>query len=171
MNHTTTARIGRRAFLANGSLVLAAGLDPTFGTSLLAADAPKTGVRVGLVTDLHYADKKPAGTRHYRETLDKLAEAAERFKKENTDFVVELGDLIDAADSVETELKYLKRIDKEFSTLLKDRHHVLGRFSCRLHFSKCPISLSSSGSPAWWNRRTTFPSWSIRSTIGTAVMP
>ena len=126
MNHATTARIGRRAFLANGSLVLAAGLDPTFGTGLLAADAPKTGVRVGLVTDLHYADKEPAGTRYYRETLDKLAEAAVRFKKEKPDFVVELGDLIDAADSVETELKYLKRIDKEFAALAKERHYVLG---------------------------------------------
>lgn len=127
MNHATTDRIGRRAFLANGSLVLAAGLDPTACASLLAADAPKKGgVRVGLVTDLHYADKKPAGTRHYRETLDKLAEAAERFKKDEPAFVVELGDLIDAADSVETELKYLKRIDKEFAALSKDRHYVLG---------------------------------------------
>jgi hypothetical protein len=126
VNHTTTVRIGRRAFLANRSLVLAAGLDPTFGTSLLAADAPKTGVRIGLVTDLHYADKKPAGSRYYRETLDKLAEAAERFKKDELACVVELGDLIDAADSVETELKYLKRIDKEFAALSKDRHYVLG---------------------------------------------
>ena len=126
MNHASTGRIGRRAFLANGSLILAAGLDPASGTKLLADDGPKKGVRVGLVTDLHYADKKPAGTRYYRETLDKLAEAAERFKKDEPAFVVELGDLIDAADSVETELAYLKRIDKEFAALSKDRHYVLG---------------------------------------------
>ena len=126
MNHATTARIGRRAFLANGSLVLAASVDPAWGTKLLADDGPKKGVRVGLITDLHYADKPAAGTRHYRETLDKLAEAAERFKKDEPAFVVELGDLIDAADSVEMELKYLKRIDKEFAALAKDRHYVLG---------------------------------------------
>ena len=127
MNHTSTTPIGRRAFLTNGSLVLAAGLSPTSSARLLADEAPKKGgVRVGLVTDLHYADKKPAGTRHYRETLDKLAEAAERFKKDEPTFVVELGDLIDAADSVETELKYLKRIDTEFAALSKDRHYVLG---------------------------------------------
>ena len=45
-------------------------------------------MRIGLLTDLHYADKKPAGTRYYRETLDKLAEAAERFKKDGPAFVV-----------------------------------------------------------------------------------
>ncbi|MBP3957018.1 metallophosphoesterase [Gemmata sp. G18] len=126
MNRATTTRIGRRAFLANGALVLAAGLDPASCAGRLAAGAPKKGVRVGLVTDLHYADKPAAGTRYYRETLDKLAEAAERFKKDEPAFVVELGDLIDAADAVETELKYLKRVDKEFAALAKDRHYVLG---------------------------------------------
>jgi predicted phosphodiesterase len=126
VNHATPTRIGRRAFLANGSLILAASLDPASCTRLLADDGPKKGVRVGLVTDLHYADKPAAGSRYYRETLDKLAEAAERFKKDEPAFVVELGDFIDAADSVETELKYLKRIDKEFAALAKDRHYVLG---------------------------------------------
>jgi alkaline phosphatase len=40
--------------------------------------------------------------------------------------VVELGDLIDAADSVETEQSYLKRINREFSAISRDRHYVLG---------------------------------------------
>jgi predicted phosphodiesterase len=117
----TPTKLGRRAFLANGSLVLTASLNP-----LGASDAPKKGVRVGLITDLHYADKPAAGTRYYREALDKLAEAAAQFKKDEPAFVVELGDLIDAADTVETELKYLKRIEKEFAALAKDRHCVLG---------------------------------------------
>jgi predicted phosphodiesterase len=83
-------------------------------------------VRVGLITDLHYADKPPAGTRHYRETLGKLAEAAKQFEKDKPAFVVELGDLVDAAASVETELTYLKRVDKEFAAIAKTRHYVLG---------------------------------------------
>jgi alkaline phosphatase len=83
-------------------------------------------VKFGLITDLHYADKPPAGTRHYRETLDKLAEAAAQFEKDKPAFVVELGDLIDAAASVETELDYLKRVTKVFATTAKERHHVLG---------------------------------------------
>ncbi len=124
LSHTL---VGRRAFLKNGSLVLAAAALDMTGTQPLAADEKAgAGVRFGLVTDLHYADKPPAGTRHYRETLTKLAEAAGQFSRNKPAFVVELGDLIDAADSVETELAYLKRINKEFSAISKDRHYVLG---------------------------------------------
>lgn len=83
-------------------------------------------MRIGLITDLHYADKPAAGTRFYRETLGKLAEAAVQFEQSRVDCVVELGDLIDAADTVETELSYLKTIDREFSAISKDRHYVLG---------------------------------------------
>lgn len=125
MPDTGHTLIGRRAFLAGGSLVLtAAGLVRPAGA--FAGEEPAGGVRFGLVTDLHYADKPPAGTRHYRESLPKLAEAAGRFGKDRPAFVAELGDLIDAAASVDTELAYLKRIDKEFAAISKDRHYVLG---------------------------------------------
>ena len=128
MQDIDTTQLGRRAFLKSGSLVLAAaGLDLTSGVGLLADDGTaKAGLRVGLVTDLHYADKPPAGTRHYRESLAKLAEAAGKFARDKPAFVVELGDLIDAADSVETEQSYLKRINREFSAISRDRHYVLG---------------------------------------------
>lgn len=113
---------GRRAFLRNGSLVLAAGSLVDFAR----AEEAKSAVRFGLVTDLHYADKPSAGTRHYRETLTKLGEAARQFAKDKLAFVVELGDLIDAADTVATELAYLKAVNKEFSAISQNRHHVLG---------------------------------------------
>jgi alkaline phosphatase len=83
-------------------------------------------VQVGLVTDLHYADKASAGTRHYRDSLSKLAETANEFSRDKVDFVVELGDLIDAADSVDTEQRYLKTINTEFQKIHPDRHYVLG---------------------------------------------
>lgn len=115
--------IGRRAFLRNGTLVLAA--TATAPCSLLAEE-PADVLRVGLITDLHYADKPPAGTRYYRETLGKLAEASEQFEQDRPNFIVELGDLIDAADSVATEQHYLKTINKQFSAICRDRHYVLG---------------------------------------------
>lgn len=87
-------------------------------------EAPR--LRVGLITDLHYADKAPAGTRYYRETLAKLEEAAKQFEQDKPAFVVELGDLIDAAESVDVEQSYLKTINREFSAICKDRHYVLG---------------------------------------------
>lgn len=79
-----------------------------------------------MITDLHYADKPAAGSRYYRETPGKLAEAADRFAQQKPAFVVELGDFIDAAASVETELGYLKRINRDFAAIAKNRHYVLG---------------------------------------------
>lgn len=115
--------LGRRAFLQNGTLLLATAA--TLDTSLYA-DEDKERLRIGLITDLHHADKPSAGTRHYRETLGKLAEAAAQFKNDKVSFVVELGDLIDAADTVETEQRYLKTINREFAAISKNRHYVLG---------------------------------------------
>ena len=118
-----TRQLGRRAFIKNGVLVLsAAAVTPA---SLFSGE-PKPGLTIGLVTDLHYADKAASGTRHYRETPAKLAEAATELAKHKPSFLVELGDFIDAADSVKTELSYLKRIHRDFSAICKHRHHVLG---------------------------------------------
>jgi alkaline phosphatase len=80
----------------------------------------------GLMTDLHYADKPAAGTRHYRESLDKLDAAGEIFGSQQPTMIVELGDFIDAAPSVATELEYLRTVNRPFSMLGDDRHYVLG---------------------------------------------
>ena len=124
MADTRNSALGRRAFLRDGSLFLAAaGLS---ASSVFADEEEKSPLKIGLVTDLHYADRAPGGSRHYRETPDKLAEAAEQFQKHSPEFLVELGDFIDAADSVEKELGYLKRINRDFSAICKQRHYVLG---------------------------------------------
>ena len=116
-------RLGRRALLKNGALVLTA---VSINVSSVIADEQESALNIGLVTDLHYADKPPAGSRHYRETPNKLAEAAEQFRKHEPAFIVELGDFIDAAETVAAELGYLKRIDRDFSAICKERHYVLG---------------------------------------------
>jgi alkaline phosphatase len=125
MNDTANGikQLGRRAFLRDGTLLLATA---TVDASSLLAQEQKSNLRVGLVTDLHYADKPPRGSRHYREAPDKLAAAAKQFGKDNPAFLVELGDFIDAADSVDTELGYLKRINRDFTAICKNRHYVLG---------------------------------------------
>lgn len=116
----------RRTFLHDGSLLLLGAGAVVSQPLLLLADDAQRRVRIGMVTDLHYADKPAAGSRYYRETLAKLAEAGEQFQKEKPDFVVELGDLIDAADSVEVEKQYLATINKEFAALPGEKHYVLG---------------------------------------------
>lgn len=115
--------VTRRAFLRNGVLCLAA----SYGTQLLAADETARPVfSLGLVTDLHYGDKPEVGTRYYRETLGKLGEAVGKFNAERPAFVVELGDLIDQADSVEQEIGWLQAIEKVFAGIEAPRHYVFG---------------------------------------------
>lgn len=118
------AAMGRRTFLKEGALVIAAA--SVSSREAVAATEGEPALRVGLLTDLHYADKPPAGSRHYRETLGKLAEAAEFFAKDPPDLLVELGDLIDSADSVEEELANLAVVQGELSVIGDDRHCVLG---------------------------------------------
>lgn len=114
---------GRRAFVRDGVLVLAAtSLTP----ATLFAESGEVKLRIGLVTDLHYADKPPSGTRHYQETLSKLDEAAQQFREQELDFIVELGDFIDAAASVDVERQYLATINAAFAKICNDRHYVLG---------------------------------------------
>lgn len=129
MNHPTHQHhTDRRAFIKNGALILASAASTTtaLANSLASADKYQPALKVGLITDLHYADKSPAGSRHYRETLSKLEEASLQFEKDKPEFVVELGDLIDAADSVDVELRYLNTINRKFAAIGKERHYVLG---------------------------------------------
>ncbi|MCX7400728.1 MAG: metallophosphoesterase [Planctomycetales bacterium] len=127
MNTSSPSNQSRREFVSNGALVLAAAAGLGLQKSITAANAsPSISLRIGLITDLHHADKPAAGSRFYRETIGKLNSADEEYQKTGLDFVVELGDLIDAADSVETELSYLRTINLEFSKLSTDRHYVLG---------------------------------------------
>lgn len=113
----------RRAFLEHGLLCLS-GLGA--GTLLAADDAAVPLLRAGLMTDLHYADKLPTKTRFYREALAKLDEAVEVMNRERPAFVVELGDFIDQADSVEREIEWLKTMESHFAMLTMPRHYVLG---------------------------------------------
>jgi 3',5'-cyclic AMP phosphodiesterase CpdA len=115
--------ISRRTFLRHGSLCLA-------GLGAGARSAADPGVepllRIGLMTDLHYADKPPGGTRFYREALTKLDEAVAHFNRTLPDLVIELGDLVDQADTVDKEIEWLESIEQHFSKLVMPRHYVLG---------------------------------------------
>ena len=112
----------RRGFLEQTTLCLASA-----GASLKAAEVGEAPLlRIGLMTDLHYADKEAAKTRHYRDTLTKLDEAVGVLNREQPALVVELGDLIDQADSVEREIEWLKTVESHFARLSMPRHYVLG---------------------------------------------
>jgi alkaline phosphatase len=137
----------RRHFLLDGTLILAAaagGLGPLRTRRLLAADAvsrqssARPVVRIGVLTDVHYADKPTTGTRFYRDSLAKMQAAVaalnDRGRADATGmaFGAALGDLVDSAgatvsdESVARELTYLKTIETEWAKLGAERHYVLG---------------------------------------------
>jgi UDP-2,3-diacylglucosamine pyrophosphatase LpxH len=119
----------RRAFLHRGSLLLAGG---TLGGLIASAawTAEKTAaeppLKIGLLTDVHYADRDPAGTRFYRQSLGKLRQAVQWFNQQQIPLAFELGDLIDAAPDVETEIGYLRAIEAEYAQFAGRRNYVLG---------------------------------------------
>lgn len=114
-------RLSRRAALLGSTLLLT----PQCLKATMGEDRSST-LKVGLITDLHHADKETSGTRHYRQTLGKLEEASQQFSQQQIQFAVELGDFIDAADSVQTELGYLQTVNEAFTQITNDRHYVLG---------------------------------------------
>jgi manganese-dependent ADP-ribose/CDP-alcohol diphosphatase len=84
----------RRTVIA--SLAAAAGACLFVGGALSGA-APAPIFSFGLIADVQYRDAAPSGTRFYRESTAKLAEAVERFNQLRPAFVVQLGDLIDGS--------------------------------------------------------------------------
>jgi predicted phosphodiesterase len=91
------------------------------------AQAPPL-VRFGVVTDIHYADTDPAGTRAYRESDGKLAECVQVMNAKGVTFLVELGDFKDqdpTPDETRT-LKYVERIESVFAGFKGPRYHVIG---------------------------------------------
>jgi alkaline phosphatase len=91
--------------------------------------------RFGVVTDVHYADADTKGSRHYRDSLQKLRLAIDTFNRQEAALVVELGDLIDAGGTREDELKYLRTIDEVYQGFRGERHYVLGNH-CLNAFTK-----------------------------------
>lgn len=121
--------LSRRAFIQEGALIMLTGLT-AFGQSAgaLSASADRSVARIGLITDLHYADTPDRGARNYRESLTKASAAVLYFNAQKPDFVVELGDMIDALPmpTAESEAQFLTRIQAEFARLKMPRHYVLG---------------------------------------------
>jgi alkaline phosphatase len=123
---TVRQLLTRRAILRRTSLFIAGAAASGCSQLTGGPDRKIQKVCIGLVADVHYADKNTGGTRHYRDSLAKLSTAVDQFNKAETDFVVELGDFIDAADSVDEEIGYLKRIENIYARARCPRHHVLG---------------------------------------------
>ena len=67
-----------------------------FATHIQGDEHSTKPIRIGLITDIHYADLDTAGSRHYRDSVTKVREAVRIFNEAEPDIVICLGDLIDA---------------------------------------------------------------------------
>lgn len=111
-------------YLSSGALLLAAGRLPE---EVVAARKGR-GLRFGVITDSHYADREPSGTRYYRDSMLKMQEAIREFNRSNLDFIIELGDMKDTTtdSAAEPTLRFLDAIEREFKRFDGPSYHVLG---------------------------------------------
>jgi predicted phosphodiesterase len=125
----SSAQISRRGFIHGGTLLL---LGAGCVESSEPAKLPETKttsttlVRIGAITDLHYAEKPSAGNRFYQESLSTISAAATKFSEAKTDLIVELGDFIDSTKSVDRDLKHLQTINDALAKAPGVKHYVLG---------------------------------------------
>lgn len=85
-------------------------------------------IRFGLLTDSHYADRDPAGTRFYRDSIPKMREAIDELNRHKLDFVVHLGDFKDEGPRKDPKdtLSYLQDIERELQRFDGPVHHCIG---------------------------------------------
>ncbi|MDR2440372.1 MAG: metallophosphoesterase [Planctomycetaceae bacterium] len=124
--YKSNKQLSRRAFLYQGTLIFSTAIVSPFCLQAEVLETKKTVLRIGLLTDIHYADKEHAGSRYYRESPDKIAAAANELSQRKLDFLVELGDLIDTVKVPETDKKHLRIINTELQKISDKRYYVLG---------------------------------------------
>jgi predicted phosphodiesterase len=128
-SHRGRDAVDRRTVLK--SALMAAAGPAVLSLSCASNRMPSGGrrpVRFGMVTDCHYADADPIGTRFYRESLDKLTECVARMNAEKVDFLIELGDFKDqGSPPMERDtLAYLQEVEAAFQRFDGPKYHVLG---------------------------------------------
>ena len=108
-------------FVAGGIVMLSVGKLP-------AVAAQRRPLRFGLMTDMHYADRERSGTRYYRDSMAKIEEAVEEFRRAKVDFLIELGDMKDttAASEPVPTLRFLDDAERALNRFGGPVYHVLG---------------------------------------------
>jgi 3',5'-cyclic AMP phosphodiesterase CpdA len=134
--------ISRRTFLAIGNtalLPLAAA-----GCSKIKFSKRNAGLTLGIITDLHYADRDPWNTRWYRDSILKLEECISVMNEARPAFLIELGDLIDKADKI-TETGYLRSINGAFAHFRGPRYYLLGNHDTATFSKREFLDLAGAG--------------------------
>jgi len=85
-------------------------------------------IRVGFVSDVHYARRPPDDTRYYADSLLKLRSVVDVFNESDLDFIVELGDFkhMGKVPDRDKTLSFLDETEAVFKTFRGPLYHVLG---------------------------------------------
>lgn len=126
-SETSLWQVARRDFLKASGLVIASRF-AGMRSAHAGESSHRIKLRFGIVTDAHFADGAPRGSRHYQESVAKMAECVTLMNEEKVDFLVELGDFKDqgAPPREQETLQYLATIEEVFRQFAGPRYHVLG---------------------------------------------
>ena len=106
--------------------------------SVGSSGSPAEVASFGIITDVHYADADPSGTRHYRDSLPKVKAAVAELTARKAGFLIELGDFKDTDAAIgcgsglatpkctNLTLAFLATIEAEMATFEGPRFHLLG---------------------------------------------
>lgn len=94
---------------------------------LLGGSEPCTPItRFGVITDVHHTNRPDRTRRKYSSALDKMQSFVEVMNAAEADFVIELGDFVDALDAGQDPVSNLIEIEAAFSRFEGPIYHVLG---------------------------------------------
>ena len=80
----------------------------------ISAQSEKPLIRFGLITDTQYADCESQGTRHYRNSIQKIEESINYFNNQKVQFTINMGDIIDRDPAdLDPILAQLKQLDSK----------------------------------------------------------
>lgn len=108
---------------------------------LSMAQSSKPILRIGIMADMQYADKRDHGSRFYQNSLMKVDTAVEFFNRNKVDFSMILGDLVDEGP------KDLPVLLKHLSPLKKTKYCLLGNHDY-VNVSNPDLLHSTFGMPA-----------------------
>lgn len=115
--------LSRRAVLQRG-LFAFGGMAIGDWKALLPTEVPV--LTLGLVTDVHWANKPASGTRHYQASLRKLEDAFRLFRANGVDHIVHMGDLVDSYPKKEDEQAAIGEVSGLFHATHRPFSFILG---------------------------------------------
>lgn len=86
--------------------------------------------KIGVVSDIHHADKDPKIGRYYRMSAKKLSEAVNEFNSQDVDMMISLGDLVD------NDIRNYPTIDSVFNSFNGKVYKLLGNHDFIAPFSQ-----------------------------------